>query len=97
MPIYEYKCECGATKEAILDYEERNEPQVCACGSLMQRKVSLPAKAIIPFTGKDKVLKVLNKEEGFGFPGKGDKHRKRYEKSFSAGLDPPKKTAGVGF
>ena len=85
MPVYEYKCECGVAKEAILDYEERNEPQAQTCGSTMQRKVSLPAKAIIPETGKDKVLSTLNQEKGYKFPGD-DKHRPRYEQAMGSGL-----------
>ena len=40
MPIYEYYCECGTEKETILSYEENDQPQVCACGKVMQRKVS---------------------------------------------------------
>lgn len=40
MPIYEYKCECGIEKETILSYDESDQPQACACGKVMQRKVS---------------------------------------------------------
>ena len=96
MPIYEYRCDkCEAEREAILPFSESDIRQNCDCGREM-RKVPSLAHSITPFTGKDKVLKTLNKEGGFDFPG-GDKHRKRYEKSFARGLDPPKATVGIGF
>ena len=96
MPIYEYKCnECGAEREVILPLSESSKQVNCACGREM-RKVPSLALSIFPTTGKGKVLRVLNQERGYDFPG-GDKHRKRYEQSFSAGLDPPKQTIGVGF
>ena len=68
---------------------------VCDCGQPMRRKFSI-VNFTMPLTGRDKVLNTLNNDNGFDFPG-GDKHRKRYEQSFSQGLDPPKATIGVGF
>lgn len=96
MPIYEYKCDvCNAKREMLLPYSEAGKSQGCDCGQEMRQKFSL-ASFSIPLTGRDKVLKALNKEGGFDFPG-GNKHRKRYEQSFSQGLDLVKPVIGKGF
>lgn len=86
MPIYEYRCTCGLEIERFLPLSEYDQPQICKCGKKMQFKVSLPKQAVVPLTGRDKVLKTLNKEGGFDFPG-GNKHRLRYEQSMAKGLD----------
>ena len=69
MPIYEFKCEgCGKRIECILGMGERNLPQVCpGCVHSMSRIVELPGSAIIPETGREKVLANLNsKDDGHG-------------------------------
>ncbi len=52
----------------------------------MQRKISLPMPPMFPLTPSDKVLKTLNKEDGFSLPG-GDEHRQRYEHQMAKGLN----------
>ncbi len=96
MPIYEYKCDvCEAEREILLPFSESGTPLKCDCGREMRRKFSL-ARIIIPLTGRDKVLKTLNKEGGRDFPG-GDRHRQRYEQAMAQGLDPIKPVIGKGF
>lgn len=98
MPIYEYKCECGTERELILPFSEAGKKLECDCGRVMRRKFSLVNFAI-PETGRGEVLKTLNKEDGFDFPG-GDKHRPRYEQAMSRGLDyqrPLEKRVFTGF
>lgn len=87
MPLYEFKCdECKAEREAILPFGEANTEQQCTCGHVMRRRFSL-FSFTMPFTGRDKVLATLNKDEGgYGFPG-GDKHRPRYEQVMGKSLD----------
>jgi len=84
--IYEFRCECGCEKDVILSVSEYNQTQICECGRAMQRKISLPMPPIISLTSGDKVLKTLNKEDGFALPG-GEKHRKRYEYHMAKGLN----------
>lgn len=97
MPIYEFKCDvCETEREVLLPFSKVGKFQECACGQGMRRKFSLAHFAMVE-TGRDKVLGVLNQEEGAGnFPG-GDKHRGRYEKAMARGLDLPKTTVGIGF
>lgn len=96
MPIYEYKCDkCETEREITLPFSESNKKLDCECGQVMRRKFSLAHFTVVA-TGKDKVLRVLNKEGGYDFPG-GEKHRKRYEQTFATGLDPSSPTIGVGF
>lgn len=96
MPLYHYHCECGEEKETLRPMAERNKLPLCACGQEMERVLETPAPAIIPTTGRDKVLNTLNKEKGYNFPG-GDKHRKRYEQAMAKGLDTSRPTIGRGF
>ena len=68
MPIYEYQCDCGAEREIILSFGD-GSTQVCSCGETMQRKLSLPAPAIIRQTGKGMALNTLNSKRD-GMPNK---------------------------
>lgn len=75
---------------------ERNNRRVHSCGADMERLMSLPALAIFPMTGRDNVLKTLNKEDGYDLPArKGD--RPRMEQALAKGLDPYKPVIGRGF
>jgi len=97
--LYEYRCpECGHEQEVVLPINEYNAMQVCAsCNRPTKRVFSLPAIVSSQPTGRDKVLKTLNKEEGgYGFPG-GDMHRPRYEQAMAKSLSPPKEVVGRGF
>ena len=96
MPIYEYVCDkCHTELDILLPISKSGKQIECECGNTMRRRFSL-ATFKIPLTGKDKVLKTLNKEDGFNFPG-GEKHRKRYEQSFTKGINPEKRYVGIGF
>jgi len=66
MPLYQYECECGEEKDAILSFAEADRPQVCKCGKVMQRKVSLPNFTMKPYA-RDMALDSLNSKGG-GFP-----------------------------
>ncbi len=37
MPVYDYKCSCGATRTTTLSIKETNYKAVCACGKEMTR------------------------------------------------------------
>ena len=67
MPIYEYRCACGSEREARLSYEDADQSQVCGCGGVMQRKVSLLAGTVIKQYGRQMALDNLNSPNG-GFP-----------------------------
>ena len=41
MPIYEYQCECNRKRERNLPLSYFDEPQVCECCKVMQRKMSV--------------------------------------------------------
>lgn len=57
MPIYEYKCKCGNEGEFILPFNP--EPQICECGDVMQRKMSVSSFVMKP-TGRGMALDTLN-------------------------------------
>lgn len=46
MPIYTYKCECGAVEEVCKTVSEIDRKEVCQCGKEMVRKPSLPTPHI---------------------------------------------------
>lgn len=94
MPIYEYRCKCGSEKEVILPIEEYNQPQVCECGEVMQRKMSVPRPAIFVPTGRGMALDSLNSKAG-GFPDC-DLKSSAQQKAFE-GIDSPKRIIGKGF
>lgn len=69
MPIYEFECSgCGKKAEVFLSMADRNSPQACPeCQASMKRLIGLPHPAIVPATGRDKVLADLNsKDDGRG-------------------------------
>lgn len=65
MPLYEYQCECGNGKDVLLSFQDA-QPQICKCGGVMQRKISLPS-FIMKQTGSQMALDSLNARDG-GFP-----------------------------
>ena len=69
MPIYEYKCECGEEVEAYLRLDESQQPQICKCGDIMQRKMSVPCPAIFTPTGRGMALDSLNSKDN-GMPNR---------------------------
>jgi len=59
--------------------------------------IPIPIAVVVKISGREQVLKTLNKEEGgYSFPG-GDMHRPRYEQAMAKSLDLPKKVVGRGF
>ncbi len=59
MPIYEYHCECENEREVLLPLRDADQPQICECGKVMQRKMSVPNFTMKP-TGKGMALDSLN-------------------------------------
>lgn len=86
--IYQFRCpECKKEKDISLPIAERNDPQTCTCGAQLDRRLSIPAPAIVKIGGRQKVLSTLNREEGSGkYPG-GEMHGKRYDQAMARGLD----------
>lgn len=99
MPIYEYECPgCGHEQEVRLPFSQASVVQMCAsCGKPTEKMISLPHPAIFQVTGRDKVVKTLNKEQGgYSFPG-GAKHSRRYSEAMAKGLDQTRPVIGKGF
>lgn len=59
MPIYEYYCKCNKEKEVKLSFKDADQPQVCECGKVMERKISLGSFVMKP-TGRGMALDSLN-------------------------------------
>ena len=69
MPFYEFSCpRCKEIVEYLLPIAEYDTPQICPiCQTTMKRLISVPCRAIIPETGRDKVLANLNsRDDGVG-------------------------------
>ncbi len=43
MPVYDYKCSCGATRTTTLSIKETEHQQICHCGSQMVRVYGIGA------------------------------------------------------
>ena len=84
MPIYEYECECGEKEDKLLPMQDSSQPQVCTCGKVMRRIMSVPS-FIMKQTGKGMALNTLNaKPQDGGMP---DRHWKKAAEGYaSAGL-----------
>lgn len=95
MPIYRYRCECGEEVEIIAPIAERDNPKP-HCGLRMTRLMTSPFPARFPETGKDRCLKVLNHVDGWDFNSYPE-DRKKLERQYAQGLDPPKPVIGKGF
>ena len=59
MPIYEYNCECNNEREVKLSFQDANQSQICECGMVMQKKMSVSSFVMKP-TGKGMALDTLN-------------------------------------
>ena len=66
MPLYEYHCECNNEKEVKLSFQDADLPQVCECGKVMRKKMSISSFVMKP-TGRGMALDSLNSKSG-GFP-----------------------------
>lgn len=82
MPIYEYRCGCGKEKEVLRSFAECDQPQICVCGKVMLRRMSVPLPAIFTPTGKGMALDTLNSNQ---LPNRRWKHHA--EQLATAGLD----------
>lgn len=51
MPLYEYKCECGALRGFIRPIDDRDKPVICDCGKEMVRMVSQTGEPIFKCQG----------------------------------------------
>jgi len=97
MPIYKFRCpDCLKEEEAILPMANRNDARIHSCGAVMERLMSPPAPATFPETGRDKVLKTLNKEGGYALPTQ-PSDRPRMERAMAKGLDQTRLVVGKGF
>lgn len=98
MPIYEYHCfKCGHPREINLPMAERNNPQICLCGEIMTRLMSLPQPCIMVVTNKDRLVGTMNDDrKGYRFPGNG-KFDKRYKQALGKSLTRDKEVIGIGF
>ena len=95
MATYRYICsKCGnITSFPLVD---RSNP-TCCCEVMQPYNIPIPIAVVVKISGREQVLKTLNKEEGgYSFPG-GDMHRPRYEQAMAKSLDLPKKVVGRGF
>ena len=96
MPVYRFRCDsCLQEEDVLLPISERDIIRFHSCGSPMKRLFTT-FHFTLPLTGKDKVLKTLNKEDGADFPG-GKKHRQRYEQAMAKGLNSERTVIGIGF
>jgi len=48
MPVYDYKCECGATRTQTISIHAKDFTATCKCGKVMVRVYGAPA---IKFNG----------------------------------------------
>ena len=79
MPLYEYQCECGNGKDILLSFQD-TQPQVCKCGEVMQRRISVPS-FVMKQTGSQMALDSLNSRSG-GFPSKNEHRSWVQQKAF---------------
>lgn len=87
MPLYEYQCECGNRQEILLPLQ--HSEQICECGRIMQRKISLPS-FVLKQTGSQMALDSLNAKDG-GFPSK-NKHKSWVQQKAFGGTQKKDKT-----
>jgi len=55
MPVYEFFCKCGKRVDRLVPVDER-DTQVCTCGEIMERKISVPGAAIYRYKERDRLL-----------------------------------------
>jgi len=79
VPLYEYHCKCGREREVILSLQESNQPQVCLCGKVMRKKISV-SNFTMKQTGRNMALDTLNSNQVQG------RHKKYAEKIAAMGL-----------
>ena len=98
MALYEYRCTvCGRNQERVLPMAECRAPQSCSeCGSVLERRISMPARPIVAISNRERVMKGINGEAGgHRLPGNADQ-KARYESVLFKGLDVEKRTVGIG-
>lgn len=96
MPLYKFRCDkCGEEAERLLSMGDRNLPQECECGGSLGRLMTAPS-IIVPATGRETVLKTMNKESGYSLPTI-PSDRPRLEAVLAKGLDQRRPVIGRGF
>jgi len=88
MPLYEYKCECGNGEDVLLSFQD-TQPQICKCGGVMQRKISL-SSFVLKQTSGQMALDSLNSKSG-GFPD-ASKHKSWVQREAFEGTQKKDKT-----
>jgi len=89
MPLYEYQCGCGKGEDILLSFQEADQPQLCKCGKVMQRKISLPS-FVMKQTGNQMALDSINSKRG-GFPD-ANKHKSWVQQKAFEGTQAKTKT-----
>ena len=79
MPIHEYDCKCGNEKEVLHSFKDADQSQICECGKVMQRLMSV-SYCIVKPTGKQMALDTLNDRRN-GMP---NRHWKSSAERFAA-------------
>ena len=67
MPLYEYQCTCKNEREVLLPFQD-TRPQICECGNVMRRKMSLYAFTF-KACGRQMALDTLNDNKN-GIPNR---------------------------
>ncbi len=62
MPLYEYQCRCGNGESKILPISQFDQPQMCGCGRVMDRKMSR-SSFVMKQTGNEMALGTLNSKQ----------------------------------
>jgi putative FmdB family regulatory protein len=97
MPLYEYRCDdCGKVEDVFFHMGRAVRHLSCSCGKVMRRVFTAPVGIHLPITGREQMLKTLNKQDGYEFPTR-PHDRPRMEQAMAKGLYPPRPTIGKGF
>jgi len=91
MPLYEYQCECNNETELLLSFQEAEQPQLCKCGKVMWRKMSV-CSFVMNQDGNQRALDFLNSPEGEFPNAPTPQHKKEFQQGVFAGTQkPPRK------
>jgi len=87
MPVYEYRCTCKEEgQERLLPREQCDQPQICECGKVLKRKMSLFG-FVCRVYGRDTLLDTLNAEEKRPFVDGTPVRSRRSKEALTSGLD----------
>jgi len=91
MPIYEYRCDCGGERDEILPLADSDKVQVCECGKIMERKISV-CSFVIVHNGSERALDFLNSSDGEFPHAHTPQHRREFQQEVFAGTQEPPRT-----